>query len=153
MNGTALLASFAIAQATPTPSPLFGAFKAACQNVRDFDNVGKAALAAGWSEVAEKDADPRIATIIAKGRDAVKKEEPTGTMTGQLFRHKLDGRDVWLATSRVQFKIDGKDWWGNGCRAYDLDAPAAPTTEAVSNWVGKGPTAVQGSGNAAKLLW
>ncbi|MCP3729407.1 hypothetical protein M9978_03105 [Sphingomonas sp. MG17] len=74
-------------------------------------------------------------------------------MSGQLFRHKFDGRDVWLATSRVEFKIDGKDGWANGCRAYDLDAPAAPTTEAVSGWVGKGPSGVTGAGNAAKLHW
>lgn len=140
-------------QAATGPSPLFEAFKAACFNVRQFDGVGKAALAAGWTETAEAQADPRIAAILAKGRDAVKQEEPAAKMTGQLFRHKFDGRDVWLATSRVEFQIDGKPWWGNGCRAYDLDAPAAPTTETVSGWVGKGPSGVTGSGNAAKLHW
>ncbi|MCP3729406.1 hypothetical protein M9978_03100 [Sphingomonas sp. MG17] len=73
------VAAFAIiaAAAQATPSPLFDAFKAACFNVRQFDGVGKAALAAGWTEVTPASADPRIAAILAKGLDAVKKEEPT----------------------------------------------------------------------------
>lgn len=135
------------------PSPLFAAFKVPCASILQFDTVSKAALAAGWSEVADKDADPRIAAIIARGRAAVKQEEPGATTTDRLFRHKADGRDVWLATSRVTFKDDGREYWANGCRAYDLDAPAAPTTETITRWVGKPPTGVQASGNAAKASW
>ena len=149
------LAALAViaAAAQASPAPLFDAFKAACFNVGRFDGVGQAALAAGWTEVPEAAADPRIAAILAKGKAAMKVEEPEAKLSGQLFRHRFDGRDVWLATSRVEYKIDGKDYWGNGCRAYDLDAPAAPTTEAVTGWVGKPPTGIQGSGNAAKASW
>lgn len=152
MPALAALITLATA-AQATPSPLFDAFKAACYNVRQFDGVGTAALAAGWTQVAETQADPRIAAIIAKGRDAVKREEPDAVIAGQLFRHKFEGRDVWLATSRVTFKMGDRDAWANGCRAYDLDAPAAPTTPVASAWVGKAPTGSQESGNAVKLRW
>jgi hypothetical protein len=153
MSALATLITLAAAAQAPVPSPLFGAFKAACQDVRQFDGVGKAALASGWAEVAEKDADPRIAAIIGKGREAMRKEEPTAKIAGQLFRHKFDGRDVWLATSRVEYPVDGKPYWGNGCRAYDLDAPAAPSTESLTGWVGKPPTGIQAAGNATKASW
>jgi len=151
------LAAFALiattvgtAQASPAPSPLFGAFKAACGNVASFEHLAKAATAAGWTEVAEAQADPRIATIVGKGRDAMRKEEPEAKVSGQMFRQRFDGRDVWLVTSRVHATAG---WWGNGCRAYDLDAPAAPARETLDAWVGKAPTSVQANGNASKRLW
>lgn len=139
----------------PAPSPLFAAFKAACFDLESedgassFDRVAPAAKAAGWTEVAEADADPRIAGIVAKGRDAVRAEEPDGTYAGQMFRHRFDGRDVYLVTSRF---VSKEGYWGNGCRAYDLDAPA-PARETVDAWVGSAPTGVQANGTATKRLW
>ncbi|MEG3181007.1 hypothetical protein [Sphingomonas sp. LT1P40] len=151
MNRPGLL--LALALLTPSAavaSPLLDAFKAACYDVRNFDGVGKAAVAAGWTEVAEAQADPRIAKIVMLGRDAVKKEEPDSTMTGQTFRQRFDGRDVYLVTSRFVAK---EGYWGNGCRAYDLDAPAAPARETLDSWVGKPPTGTSAAGNATKRLW
>lgn len=158
MSAAALIAAFGLAQAAPAPapSPLFAAFKAACFNLKGtdgksaFDKIAPAAKAAGWTEVAEADADPRIASITAKGRKAVQTEEPDGTQSGQIFRHSFDGRTVWLVTSRFVAK-DG--YWGDGCRAYDLDAPAAPPREVIDGWVGKAPTGVQANGTATKRLW
>ena len=71
MSAAALIAAFGMAQAAPAPapSPLFAAFKAACFNLKGadgnsaFDTIAPAAKAAGWTEVAEADADPRIARI------------------------------------------------------------------------------------------
>ncbi|MBX3593242.1 hypothetical protein [Sphingomonas sp.] len=137
-------------QAAPAPSPLFGAFKAACYDTREFAGVAPAAKAAGWTEVPEAQADRRIATIVAKGRDAMKAEEPGASVTGQVFRKRIDGRDVWLVTSRVQ---STEGWWANGCRAYDLDMPAAPPRQTLDGWVGKPPTTAAASGNATKRLW
>jgi hypothetical protein len=153
MPALAALITLAAAAQASTPAPLFAAFNGACEHVRQFDGIGQAALAAGWREVAETDADPRIAAIIGKGREAMRKEEPTAKIAGQLFRHKFDGRDVWLATSRVEYPVDGKPYWGNGCRAYDLDAPAAVPTRTLSAWVGQPPTGVQGNAGAVKALW
>jgi hypothetical protein len=153
MPALAALITLAAAAQASTPAPLFAAFKAACHDVQQFDRVGAAASAAGWTPVAEQDADPRIAAIVAKGRDAMRKEEPDAKIAGQLFRHKFDGRDVWLATSRVEFKIDGKAMWGNGCRAYDLDAPSAVPARTLTGWVGQPPTGVQGNAGAVKTLW
>ncbi|MFL9841040.1 hypothetical protein ABS767_08715 [Sphingomonas sp. ST-64] len=154
----AMLLVSATMQAAPAPAPssLFAAFKAACFNLdsedgkSSFDRVAPAAKAAGWYELAEADADPRIANIVSKGRDAVRAEEPDGTYAGKLFRHSFDGRTVWLVTSRFVAK---EGYWGNGCRAYDLDAPAAPARETVDAWVGSAPTGVQANGNATKRLW
>lgn len=134
----------------PAPSPLFGAFKAACFDVHKFDRVAPAATAAGWTEVTEAQADPRIAAIVRKGFDAMRKEEAEAKVSGQIFRQRIDGRDVWLVTSRF---VSKQGLWGNGCRTYDLDAPAAPAREILDAWVGKAPTSVQASGNAAKRLW
>lgn len=151
-----MIAAFALiagaAQGT-APAPLFDAFKAACGDIGRFDRVEPTALAAGWVRVADKDADPRIVRIVTRGNAAATGEQPGAKVTGQLFRHRLDGRDVWLATSRVEFQADGKPAWANGCRAYDLDAPSAPTIETASTWVGRAPTGSQSSGNATKLQW
>jgi hypothetical protein len=133
-----------------TPAPLFDAFKAACFDIHKFDGVAKAATDAGWTEIAETDADPRIAKIVKLGRDAVTKEEPEAKYTGQMFRRTVDGRALHLVTSRVQMK---EGWWANGCRAYDLDMPAAPDAQTVTAWVGKPPTGAQASGTAVKRLW
>lgn len=145
---TLLPASAAVPQAAA--APLFAAFKAACFDVHKFDGVAPAATAAGWTEVAEAQADPRVAAIVRKGFDAMRKEEPEARISGQIFRQRLDGRDTWLVTSRVVTK---QGLWSNGCRAYDLDAPAALPRETLDAWVGKAPTSVQASGNAAKRLW
>ncbi len=153
MSAFAAFVTLAAAAQAPTPAPLFAAFKAVCFDVGQTDGFDRSALAAGWTEVTEAQADPRVVTIIAKGRDAVKREEPNATVFGQLFRHKFDGRDVWLAISRVSFKRDGKKAWANGCRAYDLDAPAAPARETLDAWAGKAPTSVQANGTAARRLW
>ncbi|MCR5869761.1 MULTISPECIES: hypothetical protein [unclassified Sphingomonas] len=158
MSAAALIAAFGMAQAAPAPapSPLFAAFKAACFNLKSadgesaFDKVGPAAKAAGWTEVTEADADPRIAGIIAKGRTAMQQEEPEAKVAGQLFRHSFDGRTVWLVTSRF---VSKEGYWGDGCRAYDLDLPAAPPREVIDGWVGKAPTGVQANGTATKRLW
>jgi hypothetical protein len=157
MSALAALTALAMTtQATPAVSPLFDAFKAACFNVHQFEGVGKSALAAGWTQVAETEADPRIVAILAKGRAAIAEEEPDAKSSGELFRHKIDGRDVYLATSRVQFRMDEdseKLAWGNGCRVYDLDMPAAPPTPTATGWVGKPPTGTTTAGSAVKLLW
>lgn len=158
MSAAALIAAFGMAQAAPAPapSPLFAAFKAACFNLKtadgksSFDRVAGAAKAAGWTEVSEADADPRIASIVAKGRKAVQAEEPEGSYAGQVFRHSFDGRTVWLVTSRFVAK---QGYWGNGCRVYDLDAPAAPSRETIDGWVGSAPTTVAANGSATKRLW
>ncbi|WP_447726751.1 hypothetical protein [Sphingomonas koreensis] len=144
------LATLGTVQASPAPSPLFGAFKAACFDVGKFDGVGAAAIASGWVEIPEAQADPRVTAIVAKGRDAMRKEEPEAKVSGQMFRQRLDGRDVYLVTSRIQAS---KGWWANGCRAYDLDAPAAPAREAIDGWVGTAPTGVQANGKASKRRW
>lgn len=145
-----IAATVGTAQAMPAPSPLFGAFQATCAGVRSFDGVGKAATAAGWTEIAEAKADPRIAAIVAKGRDAMRKEAPDAGVSGQMFRGRFDGRDVYLVTSRIAAK---QGWWANGCRAYDLDAPAAPSREAIDSWVGSAPKTVQANGPASKRRW
>jgi len=145
-----IAATVGTAQAMPAPSPLFGAFKAACFDVSKFDGIGAAATAAGWAEVAEAQADPRVAAIVAKGRDAMRKAEPDAKISGQIFRGRFDGRDVWLTTSSVR---TGKGGWANGCRAYDLDAPAAPSREAIDAWVGSAPSTVQANGTASKRRW
>lgn len=154
MPALAALAVIGMAQTlaapSPAPSPLFAAFKAACHDVHQFDRVAAAAAAAGWTEIAEAQADPRIAGIVGKGRGAMQKEEPEAKVSGQMFRQRFEGRDVYLVTSRVQAKAG---WWGNGCRAYDLDAPAAPARETLDAWVGAAPTSVQANGNATKRLW
>ena len=145
-----IAATIGTAQAMPAPSPLFGAFKAACTGVRSFDGVGAAATGAGWSEITETKADPRVTAIVAKGRDAMRKEAPGASISGQMFRQRFDGRDVYLVTSRIAAK---QGWWANGCRAYDLDAPAAPTREAIDSWVGSAPKTVQANGPASKRRW
>ncbi len=145
-----IAATVGTAQAMPAPSPLFGAFKAACSGVGKFDGVGAAATAAGWTEIAEAKADPRVVAIVAKGRDAMRKEAPDARVSGQMFRQRFDGRDVYLVTSRIAAK---QGWWANGCRAYDLDAPAAPAREAIDRWVGTAPKTVQANGAASKRLW
>ncbi len=156
MFALAALATLATATQAPAPAPLFTAFKAACFNIDSEDGassfaaIAPAAKTAGWVEVAEADADPRIAAIIGKGREAMAKEEPDATLSGQLFRQRFDGRDVYLASSRY---VSKEGYWGNGCRVYDLDAPASPSAVTLSDWVGQGPTGTQSSGNAVKLLW
>lgn len=150
-----IAATVGTAQAMPAPSPLFGAFKAACFDVQKFDGVGAAATAAGWTEIAEAQADPRVVAIVAKSRVAMRKEEPEAKVSGQMFRQRLDGRDVWLVTSRVEASAQASKggWWANGCRAYDLDAPTAPAREAIDGWVGTAPKTVQANGDASKRLW
>ena len=149
-------AAFTQAAPAPAPSPLFAAFKAACFDLDSKDGVAPyaaiapAAKAAGWTEVARADADPRVAGILDKGRQAVKEAEPDGTYSDQIFRHSFDGRTVWLITSRFVAK---SGIWGNGCRAYDLDMPAAPPREVIDGWVGSAPTGVQANGSATKRLW
>lgn len=138
------------AQATPAPSPLFGAFEAACSNVRVYDDVAKAAAGAGWSEVAEAQADPRIAAIVDKGRRAALGDEPTAVFNLRLYRQRIDGREVWLAASSL---VSAEGWWTHGCHAYDLDMPAAPSREAIDSWVGGPPTAVLAEANATKRVW
>lgn len=150
MPALAALMLIGTAQATPAPSPLFGAFKAACFDVSKFDGVSAAATAASWTEVTEADADPRVTAIVAKGREAMRKAEPQAKVSGQMFRQRFDGRDVWLATSRIETSKGG---WANGCRAYDLDAPAAPPRETLDGWVGTAPTSVQANGDASKRRW
>ena len=145
-----IAATVGTAQASPAPSPLFGAFKAACFDVHKFDGVGAAAVAAGWTEVADAQGDPRVTAIVAKGRDAMRKEAPGAKVSGQMFRQRFHGRDVWLVTSRIE---TGKGGWANGCRAYDLDAPAAPAREAIDGWVGTAPATVQANGDASKRRW
>ena len=153
---SALLAISLVAATAPAPSPLFAAFKAACFDLKTadgesaFDKVAPAAKAAGWTEVGEADADPRIAGIVAKGREAMREEEPDAQVSGQLFRHSFAGRTVWLVTSRF---VSKEGYWGDGCRAYDLDLPAAPPREEIDGWVGSAPTGVQASGTATKRLW
>lgn len=149
----AALITLAAAAQAPTPAPLFDAFKGACAGVRDFAALDRAALAAGWATAAEASADPRIAAIVGKGRDAMRREEPTARIAGQLYRRDVAGRTVWLATSRVEYPVDGKSYWGNGCRVYDLDAPAAIPTRTLTDWVGAPPTGVQGNAGAVKALW
>ena len=109
-----------------------------------------AAKAGGGNVVAGADADRGIARIADMGREAVEAEEPDSTQAGQMFRHSFDGRTVWLVTSRFVAK---EGYWGDGCRAYDLDAPAAPPREVIDGWVGKAPTGVQANGTATKRLW
>ena len=150
MSALAALLLIGTAQASPAPSPLFGAFKAACDNVGTFDGVAKAAAGAGWTEVAEAQAEPRIAAIVAKGRKAMQDEEPDAAVSGQVFRRRIDGRDMWLVTSRF---VSKQGYWGNGCRAYDLDAPAAPAAATLDAWVGKPATGAAAAGNATKRLW
>jgi hypothetical protein len=147
-----------LAQAAPgpAPSPLFAAFKAACFGLKSadgksaFDKIAPAAKAAGWTEVAGADVDPRIVGITSKGRKAVQAEEPDSTQSGQIFRHSFDGRTVWLVTSRFVAK---EGYWGDGCRVYDLDAPVAPSRQAIDAWVGSAPTTVAANGTATKRVW
>lgn len=145
-----IAATVGTAQANPAPSPLFTAFKAACFDVQKFEGVAVAATTAGWTEVAEAQADPRVTAIVAKGREAMRKEAPDAKVSGQMFRQRFDGRDVWLVTSRIE---TAKGGWASGCRAYDLDAPAAPSREAIDGWVGTAPGTVQANGTASKRRW
>lgn len=145
-----IAATVGTAQASPAPSPLFSAFKAACFDVHKFDGIGAAATAAGWTQVAEAQADPRVTAIAAKGREAMRKAEPQAKVSGQTFRQRFDGRDMYLVTSRIETPKGG---WAYGCRAYDLDAPAAPSREAIDGWVGTAPNTVQANGTASKRRW
>jgi len=148
-----LIAIATSAQVSPAPSPLFASFRAACSDVARFDGVDGAARGAGWREVGEAQADPRIVAILAKARAAAKDKAPDAMLSGKLYRQRIDGRQAWLTTSRVTFVQDGKPVWANGCRAYDLDASTAPTREAATAWVGTAPTGSQSSGSAIKWQW
>ena len=122
--------------------------------MHESDGIANAATGAGWTEVAEAQADPRVTAIVTKGRDAMRKAEPQAKISGQMFRQRFEGRDVWLATSRVETDPQSpKGGWANGCRAYDLDAPAAPPRETIDGWVGTAPTSVQANGGASKRRW
>lgn len=143
----ASLAMLGVAQASPAPSPLFAAFAAACGQVRAPDALTNSAPAAGWTEVAEAQADPRIAAIVGKARQAAKKEG--ASVEGRIFRQRIDGREVYLAMSRAS-RQGGSS---SGCRVYDLDMPGAPARETIDSWVGAAPTTVRASGNAAKRVW
>ena len=136
------------AQAAPAPSPLFTAFEAACGKVQTYDSIAAAAVAAGWIAITEQQADPRIAAIVGRAREAAQKER--AMVSGQLFRQRVDGRDVYLATSTA---LPTPDFALTGCRVYDLDMPAAPARETIDAWVGTPPTTVQASGNAVKRVW
>lgn len=150
MPALTALTMIGMAQASPAPSPLFAAFQAACGGVDRFEGIAAAATAAGWTEIPEAQADPRIVSILGKARAAMAKEEPEAKVSGQVFRQRFDGRDSYLLTSRVEMKRGG---WANGCRAYDLDLPGAPARETIDGWVGTSPSTVQASGNATKRVW
>lgn len=151
MSALALIAAYGMAQAAPAPapSPLFAAFRAPCSQVRQFDRIAPAAKAAGWV-AASADIDPRIVSIAAKSRAAMAKAQPGATITGTTLRQRVDGRTVWLVTSRV---ATAKGGFANGCRVYDLDAPAAPPRQTIDAWVGAAPSTVAASGTATKRVW
>lgn len=153
MSAAAAFLTLAAAAQAPTPAPLFAAFKAVCAHVGSPDGFDQLARNAGWSELSEAEADPRIAAIVSKARDAAKRAEPGATVHGMLFRQSIDGRTAWLAVSRVAFTRDGRQVGAMGCRVYDLDAPAAPSRQAIDAWVGSAPTTVAANGTATKRLW
>lgn len=153
MSATAALLTLAAAAQAPAPAPLFAAFKAVCAHVGSPDGLDQLARNAGWSAANEAQADPRIAAIVAKARDAAKRAEPGAIVQGSLFRQSVDGRTAWLAVSRVAFTRDGRKVGATGCRAYDLDAPTAPSRQAIGAWVGAAPTTVAANGTATKRLW
>lgn len=153
MSAAAAFLTLAAAAQAPTPAPLFAAFKAVCARVSQPGELDKLARTAGWSATNEAQADPRIASIVAKARDAAKRAEPGATVHGMLFRQDIDGRTAWLAVSRVAFTRDGRQVGATGCRVYDLDAPAAPSRQAIDAWVGSAPTTVAANGTATKRVW
>lgn len=153
MSAAAAFLALAAAAQAPTPAPLFAAFKAVCARVGAPDGFDQRARNAGWSATSEAQADPRIASIVAKARDAAKRAEPGATVSGMLYRQDIDGRTAWLAVSRVAFTRDGRRVGATGCRVYDLDAPVAPSRQAIDAWVGSAPTTVAANGTATKRVW
>lgn len=123
----------------PEASPdraLLDAFRAACHRVDQYDSMKADAASSGWEEVAE-DADPRIGRLNRTGREAVGDE---GTARGASFRRTLGGRAVFLIVSRYE---DRSGFWGNGCRLYDFDAPAALPRATLDGWMGRPSTGEQ----------
>lgn len=153
MSAAAAFLTLAAAVQAPTPAPLFVAFKAVCAHVGSPDGLDQLARNAGWSATSEAQADPRIAAIVSKARDAAKRAEPGASVHGMLFRQSIDGRTAWLAVSRVTFTRDGRQVGATGCRVYDLDAPAAPPRQTIDAWVGAAPSTVAASGTATKRVW
>ena len=139
------LAALLVAQAATPEAVLLDAFKGACQRIDDFEAAKADAAAAGWT-VAEESAEPRIARLLTMGREAVGDE---GRISGALFSRHIGGRNVFLVLSR--YEEDG--FWGNGCRAFDFDAPAALEPKTVDGWMGKVPTAADTAAGVAKRVW
>lgn len=119
-----LLPLLAAATAATAPAPsaddraLFAAFKAVCSQVRSFDALDRQARRGGWEAVAPE-AQPNLALLVNKGREAVLQEEPEASLVGSQYRKQVGSRTLWLVTSRYADK-DG--FWGNGCRVYHFEA-------------------------------
>ncbi|NML06919.1 hypothetical protein [Sphingomonas sp. G-3-2-10] len=128
----ALAALLSIGSASPE-APLLDSFKAACQNIDNFEAARSEAAKAGW-EAAPEDAEPRIANLLKLGREAI---GDSGKISGGTYRQSFDGTTVWLVLSRFE---DKSGFWGNGCRAYDFAATAPFDAKALETWLGKAPT-------------
>lgn len=131
-----LLAASAAA-AAPLPSSedraLFAGFKQVCSQVRDLGKLERAARKGKWQPVGE-DANPQLAQLVRKGREAALKDEPDAEVSGAQFSRQLGGRTLWLVTSRYQ---DREGYWGNGCRVYDFDAASPLPLETLVALMGK----------------
>jgi hypothetical protein len=134
-----VLAALLLAAAPPAVAadrPMLDAFRAACERTGDLDAMNADATASGWQAMSE-DADPRIAKLTRIGREAVEKD---GKLAGVAYRRTVDGRELFLITSRYE---DKTGFWGVGCRLYDFDAAAPIETVALQSWMGKAPTGVE----------
>jgi hypothetical protein len=149
--GGVILATRA-AQAAPAPPTwertMLDAFKAACARTgNDIEPMKADALSAGWRAMAD-DGDPRIGSLIKKGREATEKD---GTSTGATFRRAISGQDIFLIVSRYQ---DKTGYWGSGCRLYHFEASKPLDGALLETWMGKPPTGVQvPAPGLEKRLW
>ncbi|NBC35291.1 hypothetical protein GTZ99_01815 [Novosphingobium sp. FSY-8] len=136
------LVAAAAAATAPLPSTqdraLFAAFRQVCGQVRDYAHMAATARGAGWSAVPE-DAHPRLATLIARGRDAAMKDAPEATFASAQYTRTVAGRVLWLVQSRYvdQGRTAAPGLWANGCRVYDFDAAAPIASRQLARLIGK----------------
>ncbi|MDF7777693.1 hypothetical protein P1X14_20730 [Sphingomonas sp. AOB5] len=128
-----LAAALLLTSSAAPEAPLLDSFKAACQNIDDFETARADTAKAGW-EAAPEDAEPRIANLLKLGREAI---GDSGKISGGTYRKTFEGTTVWLVLSRFE---DKSGFWGNGCRAYDFTATMPFAPGALVEWLGKGPT-------------
>ena len=145
-----LLAAATAAEPARTDLAMLKSFKAACQNVRNFESMDRDARKAGWKAVAE-DVDPNLALLVGGGRKAVLTREPDAKLAGSQYQRSIEGRRLFLVISRYEDK-DGV--WSNGCRLYDFAATGPVPLPTLIKWMKRPNSGTQPlPDNQLKYLW